>query len=286
MATNWWDNAIGTSRSGAPASQGPQLAPGVNPGTTFGQPIGTPDPGTTFGQPVASPRPGTPLPPGAIPIGGLNGSSQTPPGYTADYTRGYYIPIPGYQAPAATPPPAAPPSGGGGGPAAPPAGGGLTLRPPDAPPSLPGGFGDQNNPDFSPPPYTGPSPFAAPSVDEAMSNPGYKFARDQGLSALQNWAAAKGTLNDSETANALTQFGNNVAEQNYQQVYNNELQRYMTNYATQYTDPYAINFQRNATKFSNAQTSWQDLYNSWLASQQLLQGEQGLVISGSNATNP
>lgn len=280
MATNWWDNTQAT-----------------NPTAGNTAPAGTARPRYPATPPIYPGDGRAPLPGSAGP-----GSYPAPPGMVYDPATGNYIPAPGqtpptvaddpnnpghfYYPPAPPPKPPPGPTSGPGPAAPPPAGGGLTLRPPDPAPALPGGFGDPNNQDFSPPPYTGPSPFAAPSVDEAMSNPGYKFARDQGLAALQNWAAAKGTLNDSETANALTQFGNNVAEQNYQQVYNNELQRYMTNYATQYTDPYAINFQRNATKFSNAQTSWQDMYNSWLASQQLLQGEQGLVISGSNATNP
>ena len=233
------------------------------------------------------------------------GSFQPPPGYTYDPTTGQYVPTLGYT-PGATPggapgqvnlppgaggsltsnngivqpPAAAPPPAGPGGTTTTPLGpgSGLTLGPPSPAPGAPGFT--------APPSYTPPPAFTAPSISDLMNSPnyaGFQFINQQGQAGLQNWAAAKGTLNDSETANALSQFSQNNALQYTQQEYTNALGTYNTNYATQYTDPYAIKYQGWAAGNANTQTNWQDLYNSWLASNQLKQGEQGLVIQGANA---
>lgn len=271
MANNWWD--------GTPTPP-PPTAPGYTPPTTG-----------PFAPGAAGPTPGQP---GGGPI---SGQHETPDGVWNPATNTYapkgappqpgltFNPMTGYWTGSPTAPPAATPPPAGGGSPAPTAAGiqGLQLGPPSAAPSLPDQSGNQ------PPDYTPPPAFQAPTIDQLMNDPnyaGFQFIQKQGQNAIQNAAAAKGTLNDSETFNALSDYAENSGLQYTQQQYQNALGTYNTNYATQYTDPYAINFQKQATKFSNAQTSWQDLYNSWLASNQLLQGEQGLVISGSNATNP
>lgn len=71
-------------------------------------------------------------------------------------------------------------------------------------------------------PGVGPAPafnFRAPSVDEALNEPGYQFVLNQGNQSLQRWAAARGTLNDSSTAEALTNYGQNAASQQYKNVW-------------------------------------------------------------------
>lgn len=89
----------------------------------------------------------------------------------------------------------------------------------------------------------------APTVAEALNDPGYQFRVQQGSDALQNWAAARGTLNDSGTAKALMDYGQNAASSEYANVWNrdfnawnqgnqNALNQYMTNYGTQYSQPY------------------------------------------------
>lgn len=105
-----------------------------------------------------------------------------------------------------------------------------------------------------------PTTFTAPSVADALNDPGYQFRVKQGSDALQNWAAARGTLNDSSTAKSLEDYGQDAASQEYSNVWNralsgyqaNEgdrynaylanrqgsLQAYNTNYQTQVTDPY------------------------------------------------
>lgn len=94
-------------------------------------------------------------------------------------------------------------------------------------------------PTYTPPPAFS---FKAPSVTDALNDPGYQFRRDQGDQGLNAWAAAKGTLNDTGTARALSDLNQNAASQEYASIWNRDWQsqsgQYMTNYQTQYADPY------------------------------------------------
>lgn len=165
------------------------------------------------------------------------------------------VPIPGNVNPAPDPTPTPPP--------APAPGGGISsglLAPYSvAPPTIP----------------TAPSfqltPFSAPSASDAMNDPGYAFSVQQGENALQNWAAAKGTLNDSGTANALTQYGQQSAGTQYQNVWNRDfnswsannaaaLSAYNTNYQTQYKDPFTA------------------AYDEWQQQGQFYLGNQGIAV--------
>lgn len=107
-------------------------------------------------------------------------------------------------------------------------------------------------PVFTPPPwsndsglpaipgYTPPPVFASPSPDHIGDDPGYRFRRTEGEDALQHWAAARGTLNDSGTAKALVDYGQNAASQEYQNVWNRAWNTYSTNVKSQYVDPYTF----------------------------------------------
>ena len=77
-------------------------------------------------------------------------------------------------------------------------------------------------------PWTG--SFQAPTADQAAATPGYQFQLQQGEQALQNSAAAKGTLLSGGTGKALEQYGQGLASTNYQQVYNNALGQYQQSY--------------------------------------------------------
>lgn len=74
--------------------------------------------------------------------------------------------------------------------------------------------------------------FTAPTLAQAQQNPGYEFALQQGTDALNKSGAATGQLMTGTQGTALQKFGQGLGEQNYQQVYNNALQNYMTNYQT------------------------------------------------------
>lgn len=84
--------------------------------------------------------------------------------------------------------------------------------------------------------------FQAPSADEMLRDPGYQFRRNQGRDMLQSWAAAKGTLNDSETANALEDYGQNVASQEYGNVWNRDWNVYRDDVQNNYLQPYEARY--------------------------------------------
>ncbi len=67
-------------------------------------------------------------------------------------------------------------------------------------------------------PYT--QNFSAPTAAQAEAQPGYQFARDQGLQAIDRSAAAKGTLLTGGNLKDLSTFAGGIASQNYNNVYN------------------------------------------------------------------
>lgn len=106
-------------------------------------------------------------------------------------------------------------------------------------------------PQFKPPPA-----FAAPSLAEAMNDPGYQFRLKQGQDSLGAAAAAHGTLNDSGTLKAFQDYGQNAASQEYSNVYNREADTYNRNYQTQYRDPYQFDYQRGMDLFAPQMETW------------------------------
>lgn len=229
------------------------------------------------------------LPPGAKlnPDGSVTLADGTiaplPPGYTRDPNTGALIANPGVQPPLTghdtqygftnVPPPKTPPppsttpppptsNGGGGGL---PTGGPMTTSytPPPA---------------FSGPPAFSYADFKAPSLQDAMNEPGYQFENQQGLAAIGANAAARGTLNTGGTLKDYIGFSTNLANTTYGDLFNRDLNTYQTNrtgalnayntnYGTQYKDPYAINYQTQysdpfqfnsqaARDYFNQQYSW------------------------------
>lgn len=71
--------------------------------------------------------------------------------------------------------------------------------------------------------------FAAPSLAEAEAEPGYAFARDQGIHALENNASARGVLRSGGTLKDFLSFGNKFAEQNYGNAFNRSKDVFNTN---------------------------------------------------------
>lgn len=74
--------------------------------------------------------------------------------------------------------------------------------------------------------------FTAPTAQQAAQQPGYQFQLQQGLNALQNSAAARGGLLSTGTAKNLEDYAQGDAASNYNNVYNQALQTYGTNYNT------------------------------------------------------
>lgn len=71
--------------------------------------------------------------------------------------------------------------------------------------------------------------FHAPSLAEAEATPGYQFQLEQGTNAINQNAAATGTLMSGNTGAALQRYGQGLASTSYQQIYNNALQSYLAN---------------------------------------------------------
>lgn len=87
---------------------------------------------------------------------------------------------------------------------------------------------------FSYEPYAAPErfnydAFAAPTLAQAENEPGYAFSRAEGIRALENAAAARGTLRSGMQLKDLLAWGNQYAQQNYQNVYNRAGQTYDRN---------------------------------------------------------
>ena len=82
--------------------------------------------------------------------------------------------------------------------------------------------------------------FSAPTAADAAATPGYQFQLQQGLSALQNSAAARGGLLSTGTAKNLEQYAQGTAASNYQNVFNNALSAYNTNYGVHSNEQNAL----------------------------------------------
>jgi hypothetical protein len=110
-------------------------------------------------------------------------------------------------------------------------------------PSAPGG--ESYFPEFTPPTYEkfpefqAPAPFSydafsyqpfkAPTLEDAQKEPGYAFARDEGLKGVEASAAARGMLRTGGSLKDLFSWGNKFAEQNYGNVYNRAADTYDRN---------------------------------------------------------
>jgi len=72
--------------------------------------------------------------------------------------------------------------------------------------------------------------FTAPTLADAEATPGYQFNLQQGTRAIDENAAATGTLLTGNTGTALENYGQGLASTTYQQDYQNALNTYMANY--------------------------------------------------------
>src|ERR1700744_5865443 len=134
---------------------------------------------------------------------------------------------------------------------------GSTAPPPSglaSPPSLTsspntslGGFGSLMSP------YPG-GQCQAPTLEQAEQQPGYQFQLQQGSQLLQQSAAARGNLLTGGTAEALQDYGQGLAQTDYQNVYNDALNTYGTNYNA-YQQQQANQYNRLASLAGVGQTA-------------------------------
>jgi hypothetical protein len=78
--------------------------------------------------------------------------------------------------------------------------------------------------------FQAPTPFKAPTMEEALNDPGYQFALKEGEDALQRSASAKGTLLTGGTGKDLLSYGQRMGTQQYDKVYGRDLGEYQQHY--------------------------------------------------------
>jgi hypothetical protein len=72
-----------------------------------------------------------------------------------------------------------------------------------------------------------------PTEQQLEQTPGYQFTLQQGLKGVDNQLAAKGLNLSGAQAKGIGQYTTGLADQTYQQQYQNALQNFMTNYGAQ-----------------------------------------------------
>lgn len=83
---------------------------------------------------------------------------------------------------------------------------------------------------FEYPPFEPPPPFEAPTGEEVFHDPGFMFRLSEGQKALERSAAAKGTLLTTGTVKDLDAFTQDLASQEYGNVYGRRLGEYESRY--------------------------------------------------------
>lgn len=78
--------------------------------------------------------------------------------------------------------------------------------------------------------------FAAPSLQDAMNEPGYAFRLKTGTDALEKSAAARGTLRTGGTLKDIMSYGQNFATQEYNNVFRRAMDAFDRNYRAAYDE--------------------------------------------------
>src|SRR5215472_4244769 len=121
-------------------------------------------------------------------------------------------------------------------------------------------------------------PFVPPTGATEQNDPGYQFRISQGLQALQNSAAARGGLLSGNTAQAIEQYAQDYASNEYQNVYNRSLGQYQQAYNI-FQQNQANQFNRLASLAGVGQTATGQLASAGTAAA----GNVGNILLGSSA---
>lgn len=120
------------------------------------------------------------------------------------------------------------------------------------------------------PDYTNYPAFQMPTGEDALKqDPGYHFRVSQGEQALQQSAAARGTLNTGGSLKSVLDYGQNAASQEYGNVFDRALKTYTANYGTQIAGNYSNLYQRYLDQAAQFRGRQQDTANVLLGQQQL-----------------
>ena len=99
--------------------------------------------------------------------------------------------------------------------------------------------------------FEAPAPFEAPTGEEVLAaDPGYQFRLSEGRRALEGSAAQRGTLRSGATLQALMDYGQNTASQEYDKAYNRASQDYERAYRNRLQ-----NYQTNRENLADAYTT-------------------------------
>jgi len=143
------------------------------------------------------------------------------------------------------------------------------------------------------PDFQGPT-FKAPSFEDAMNDPGYKFAVDQGVKARDASAASRGSLRTGAQLRSLDEYGQNMGAQQYSNVYGRRFGEHVQDYGQkwgeygqryrqaldQYSPKYGewtlgANAEIGAKNIANS-NMWTDYFSKNLTAAQLMQLLSGL----------
>lgn len=192
-------------------------------------------------------------------------NGQLRPGW-ARTAKGYeYLGTPLAQTPAGPSGPAPDPWGGGGG----------SYMPPQR-----RTLASLNMPAFNAPRFEAPAPFSfdpfsfesftAPTLQEAQNEPGFDYALQQGLKAMENSKAYLGTYRTGGTIKGLNDYARNMANQNYNEVFRRKGETYDRNRGNAFgnwsanrenaADAYATNYGISRDVFDRNYTAAKDEY--------------------------
>lgn len=108
--------------------------------------------------------------------------------------------------------------------------------------------------------YKPPDPFAPPTADDMLTDPGYTSRLREAQQAIERSASARGTLGTGGTLKDLTQFSQDYAANEYQDLYSRKLNEYLTSYNA--------NLQNFQTLYGTDLNNWLTNYNKALGEYQ------------------
>lgn len=139
---------------------------------------------------------------------------------------------------------------------------------------------NETYPQFDAPEFQAPPPFsydpfayeefAAPTLQEAQSEPGFEFALNQGIKAYENSKAYLGTYRTGGTIKGLNDYARNMANTNYNDVFRRKGETYDRNRGNAFqnwganrenaADSYAMNYGISRDVFDRNYTGAKDEY--------------------------
>lgn len=132
------------------------------------------------------------------------------------------------------------------------------------------------------PDFQGPT-FNAPSFEDAMNDPGYRFAVDEGRRARDASAAARGTLRTGAQARSLDAYGQNMGAQQYSNVYGRRFGEHVQDYGQKWGE-YGQRYRQALDQYSPKLAEWSLLSNAEIGGKNIANQNQWGQYWGNNLT--